>query len=531
MKRYKTRLFALFLSAVLVLSGVILAQGESPGTYDVDYRIYFTDSSHLMEFAEPRTGTVKNGTEIFVSFSNRVIVNGEIWETTEEPGPRMINGPGTDIFYIIYRKTGELPEPEDPDKEAKEILAEWILKAKQAEAEFTGRDISQIPDESVICDTEGKANQKLISAAALINDTASHDIYVIAKNIEPTGIALRTAYGTGIVYSNTVKDAVEIGEASYTVHRFGLQRVFGETCFHQYEVSVQTAANCTTRGKTVYICSLCGDEQIVYAAPLGHTDDNLDGTCDICGQPADAPIRDVRWHLGDIVSETIDGKEYTFRCIDEDYSDGEENHSGTALFLCDTVIPAGYGGEYREEEDALGHRIQVWYPGPIANFGTTNGYKTSKIRAFLDGSASKVATEVTIGISTAYNGATEEGKFSQLRDDGITSYSIGYQQMGAKLFVLSLEEALKYRNYLWKFGGSKTDNPETVTNGTCTMYWLRTPNGTTSDYDESDMCYVVDLSSGNIHPMYIAPKSSTGDPYIDTQTTVGVRPAFLIKNN
>lgn len=531
MKRRRIRLLAVFFTVVLVLSGTILTQGESPGTYDVDYRIVFTDESHQMTFAETRTGTVPNGTEVYIGFASEVIVDDEIWQTTETPGPRIMNGPGTEIFYIVYRKVGDLPEPEDPDREAKEILAEWILKARQADSELTGTDISLIPEESVICDTEGKAGQRLVSAAALIGDTSSHSVYIIARGIVPTGIALKTEYGARIVYSNTIRETVVIGGTKYTVHCFGLQRVFGDACFHRYEAVVTADPTCTVRGKTTYICSLCGDEQIVYAAPLGHVDEEHDGICDVCGMPADTPIREVRWHLGDTLSETIDGKSYTFRCIDEDYSDGDENHAGAALFLCDSVIPAGYKGEYREEEDADGHRIYVWYPGPIATFGSTNAYKTSNIRAFLDSAAPKVATEVTIGIPTAYTHATEKGKFSQLRDDGITSYSIGYQKMSAKLFVLSLEEALKYKNFLWKFGGSATDNPETVTSGTCTMYWLRTPNGTANDYDESGLAYVVDLSEGNIHPMYIAPKSSTGDPYIDSQTTVGIRPAFLISNH
>ena len=101
----------------------------------------------------------------------------------------------------------------------------------------------------------------------------------------------------------------------------------------------------------------------------------------------------------------------------------------------------------------------------------------------------------------------------------------------SKLFCLSVEEAVRYRQYLWKFNGSSTDNPETMRKGTCSGYWLRTPSGNASTYDETDAVYIVDLDRGNIHPAGIHPTGTTGDPYIDTQTTIGVRPVFLVDND
>ena len=244
-----------------------------------------------------------------------------------------------------------------------------------------------------------------------------------------------------------------------------------------------------------------------------------------------APPKDVHWYIGDTVTEMVGSDPCTFRCVDEDYVDFEQNHTHAALFLCDTVLPADFGGEYREEDDGTGHLRKIWHPGQIAEFGSTNNYKTSKTNTFLDSFEPKIAVVAEIGVSTSFTGQTEAGKFSQLRGESLTSYDIGSQIMQAKLFCLSLEEAVRYRQYLWKVRGSSTDNPETVTGGTCSGYWLRTPFGNASAFDGTEAVYVVDLVRGNIHPENIHPSGSAGDPFIDTQTTIGVRPAFLVPND
>ena len=251
----------------------------------------------------------------------------------------------------------------------------------------------------------------------------------------------------------------------------------------------------------------------------------------ILKKPEEGTVSDTHWNLGDTVSYEIDGVSYEFRCIDQNYSDKLENHTASALFLCEEVIPAGYGGEYLYEDDGSGHFEYIWHPGPISYFGESNDYKYSKIRSFLDDeTVQKVynAADLQIGIENAYTGASPEGKFDQISKTGLKAYPIGYQKMNARLFILSVDEALKYSDYLWKFNGSTADNPESQIESTCHSYWLRSPNGTSNDYPDTKMAYVVDLDLGNIHPEYVKPTGSTGDPYIDQQTNVGIRPAFTL---
>lgn len=521
----------LCLMALLAATGGIRTLGDCPGSYEVSWRVVYTDSTHTMTIADTKEGTCPNGTEIYVEFPNTVYVGREVWETAEIPGKRVISGPGLEIIYIIYEKTADLPEPEDPYAEAKGALAYWIQKAKEAESKLTGKEVSQIADDTILCDTEGKARLRLISAAGFVEDAGSHDVYLIARELVPTGICLKEAFGSGIVYSHEVMEEIEMGGDLCRVHRFGIRKSYGDVCSHKYEVTVNVEPTCIKRGVMRYRCSLCGEEKTVYQTATGHTDEDHDTICDVCEQSVDTPVRDTRWYLGDTVSEVVGGKTCLFRCVDEDYVDFEQNHTHCALFLCDTVLPASLGGEYREEDDGTGHLVKVWYPGPIAEFGTTGNYKKSKVKAFLDDSGSKVAKAAEIGVSTSFVGMTEAGKFSQLNDESLSAYDIGYQLMEAKLFCLSVEEAVRYRQYLWKFNGSSTDNPETMRKGTCSGYWLRTPSGNASTYDETDAVYIVDLDRGNIHPAGIHPTGTTGDPYIDTQTTIGVRPVFLVDND
>lgn len=521
----------MFLVVIIMLYRTILISAAGPGTYDVSWRVVYTDSTHAMTIAEMEEGTCLNGTEIYVGFPNTVYLGREIWETSDTPGKRMINGPGTEIIYIIYEHTGDLPEPEDPEADAKEALAGWIQKGKEAEAALCGKAVSDVADSSLICNTKGRADLRLLSAAEYIMDDALHDVYVIAKDIVPTGICLKEAYGVSVVYSNDEKEVLDIDGSVYRVTLFKIRKVYDTGCFHRWDTIIDTNPTCTERGVTRLKCSLCGTANTTYHAPLPHVDEGGDGTCDVCGQPTSTPPAANHWYLGDVMTEMVGDKLYSFRCIDEDYCDISGNHTGSALFLCDTVIDPTTGGRYVSEPDGSGGQHYVWYPGPIAYFGQNNNYKKSKIKDFLDASSVQSAKSSAIGVPTAYAGATETGRYSAMTDAGLRSYSIGYQQMSCNLFILSVEEALRYKEYLWKFNGSSADNPDTITGGTLNGYWLRTPHGATDDYDETDMVYVVDLVLGNIHPAYIKPQSSTGDPYLDTQTTVGIRPAFTIPND
>ena len=89
--------------------------------------------------------------------------------------------------------------------------------------------------------------------------------------------------------------------------------------------------------------------------------------------------------------------------------------------------------------------------------------------------------------------------------------------MYSSLFVLSVEEALQYKDYLWKFEDSLENNPETQYSTYCRGYWLRTLETNTDD-----MIYSVNLLDGKIEPVSV--KAFEDNDY----SVIGIRPAFAI---
>ena len=345
-------------------------------------------------------------------------------------------------------------------------LSAWIQKAKEAQAEMMNVKPENIPDHSLVCETEGKAEERLISAFSALSDGRMHEVWVIGKGIIPVGTCLKAAFGESVIYSNDEMDVFVKGGTEYRVHRFVMQK--------------------RDNGKED------GSSEETHKDP--HTPNH--------------------WEEGDETEAAVGGNRYCFTCIDSDYGGG-------ALFLCNTVIPADFGSEYADE---------YLSPGPLSFFGTTNDYRTSGIKAFLDLYGAPFMKDTVIKINESASGSTKEGKYGNTTGSGIQSCSIGYRQMTGEMFILSLDEALTYTDWLWKFNGSDTDNPKTVTGPFASAYWLRTPYGSAGDYADSGMVYVVDLEKGNIHPASVMPTVKTGDNYTDMFTAVGIRPAFVLEN-
>lgn len=208
------------------------------------------------------------------------------------------------------------------------------------------------------------------------------------------------------------------------------------------------------------------------------------------------------WNLGDKIMRDIDGETYDFYCIDETYGNVEDK---TALFLCDSVISADKGD------------------GMLSYFGASSDYKYSAIRLWLGGQEDfSDAKQINIGESYAYCGSTEEGRFRELDEENLNPVYIGKQNLMDKLFVLSVDEALQYRDYLWCFEGETEENPETQADVFARGYWLRTQADSGSD--EQAMVYVVDLENGNLRPEPVKGENADG-----TVSVIGVRPAFALE--
>lgn len=270
-------------------------------------------------------------------------------------------------------------------------------------------------------------------------------------------------------------------------------------------------------------------------------------------KPEPSGAERIHWNVGDLLEQKLNGESYLFRCIDQNFTDGV-NHRKAALFLCDEVIPADTGSEYVYEETADGTHAYVFHPGPIVNFGETSDYKYSRIRAWLKKAEEGIyqAEPYNTGVDYAYTGETAAGAFSGFSGSEFLPCYIGHQKMSDRLFILSVEEAVKYREELWRFEGSKGENPESQYESFAKGYWLRSPLGGTGGASE-EYVYAVDLAKGQIRPAPVepevsakngaaaAPEDETAEISAEKRTkamedttetavtsTFGVRPAFAL---
>lgn len=159
--------------------------------------------------------------------------------------------------------------------------------------------------------------------------------------------------------------------------------------------------------------------------------------------------QDRLWYTGDVQERSIAGITYTFRCIDPDYMDAAKRRG--ALFLCDEVI----GGD------------QSVYDTKNNNWGS------SGLRLWLNNNlenAENLMDTVTT-VRYSYSGSTTSYEAALNR---FTKAAVRTGDSVDKLFCLSLEEAIRYQDSLWKLHGA--DHNNYVNAGTYTMgYWLRTP--------------------------------------------------------
>ena len=132
-------------------------------------------------------------------------------------------------------------------------------------------------------------------------------------------------------------------------------------------------------------------------------------------------------------------------------------------------------------------------------------------------SPAKDISFIYTGVNTAYQGKTGLGEYEQFAFDDLEKLEKPFQIMEDQMFILSMEEAVKYRDFLWKFNGSSQNNPQSQYSAYSKGYYLRTPQYEGEDvFQYGKGIYVVDLGNGSLHPVDVS------------DTSMGIRPAFVI---
>ena len=309
--------------------------------------------------------------------------------------------------------------------------------------------------------------------------------------------------------SNTKIEEYEENGRRYVTCRIGFERQPDqEACTHRWETRILEAGTCLWGGKEELTCRLCGLRKVRSPAALGHLDADRDRLCDRCRDPlnGDEPIETGRWAVGDVQTRRLGKDTYQFRCVDDDYSSAGTDHQKYALFLCETVI--------RSDMDSTDSQKK------IITFGKNNNYKDSEIRKWLRDRCTGEAglqmgagalMPVNVGVCTAFLGQTSPGTEGEAAETELVKYTLLPQMMSDRMFLLSVEEALKYRKELWDIVSEESPYSR--------GYWLRTPvyqEGENGGFIYGTEAYAVDLRDGTIGPAEVSDGS------------FGLRPAYCL---
>lgn len=461
----------------------------------VDWELKFIEEGKAdREILKGQKGKTEEDKELSIDFPETIIGDDRYYYHSLVPSPWsvVVNGNGIQKYYIEYRKGDHLPDAPDTDAETKERLDHWLEIARKADISITGEEPA---DQQLITESQKEGNERLLNLVSMADGTDRKELYVIAKGYTPNASIIGQKFSTVKNISELFMERLTISGDTYTVLRVGFEKTYEEnTCSHDYEIIDKAAATCTENGHLTVRCKKCGKEETVILPAKGHADEDHDGICDVCQEPADELPEAVHYSIGDLQIRTIGDKLYLFRCIDDDFEDAIENSQKLALFLCDSIISSDINGVSKK-----------------LRFGDSNNYKYSKVRDWLlENANDDFVHETYIGIRKSYLGATTIGAYEQFSESNLVGESSGFQQLQDRVFILSVDEAIKYKDYLWKFNGSEENNPESQISAYSKGYYLRTPQ------TNGKGIYAVSLVDGNIRPVEVS------------DTSIGIRPVMAI---
>lgn len=191
------------------------------------------------------------------------------------------------------------------------------------------------------------------------------------------------------------------------------------------------------------------------------------------------------WYTGDTVNRELAGELYTFRCVDPDYCDADSDRVG-ALFVCDSII----GGD------------------ECVFDGKGNAWEASDLRSWLHAKLTDMSGLADAATTCSFTYAGKSANY-QVASRSFTKRSRPGEKVTDQIFCLSLEEALRYPNILWRLDGAEENNYTNA--GTYTAgYWLRTPAA-----GDGSKSYAVTYD-GRITPEKVDNRK------------IGIRPAFVV---
>ncbi len=305
----------------------------------IDWDIKFIEEGKPdREILKGQKGKTEEGKELFVNFPETIMGSDQYYYHSLVPSPWsvVVNGNGTQKYYIEYRKGDRLPELTDSDGDMKERLNYWLDVSGKTDQCITGeRPLTG----QLISESQAEANERLLNLVSMADGSDRIEIYVIARGYTPNAAIIRQKFPAVKNVSELSLEQLTIADETYTILRVGFEKTYDEnTCNHSYKMIDRVTPSCMNNGYKIIQCLKCKREETVILPAMGHIDTDHDGICDVCYQPVQEIPEAIHYSMGDVQYRAIGNKIYLFRCIDEDYEDSINNSQKAALFLCDSVI-------------------------------------------------------------------------------------------------------------------------------------------------------------------------------------------------
>jgi len=268
---------------------------------------------------------------------------------------------------------------------------------------------------------------------------------------------------------------------------------------HSYTEKITKEPTCTETGEKTYTCD-CGDSYTEEISATGHHFE--DGTCIDCGEKDPDAFEKIK--IGDTETRVIAGQTLEFICIDEAYVDATGKEVG-ALFIAKDFIS---GSELSMGTDHQSDFVKDW--------------ASNTARTELNGSNSDltdllaVNTTITKAYSNIKSGGTTINYDMQTIDLYGTASDYDASETLDRVFILSLEEAIKYNkvniggkeiSVMWDLNCDGTVEFKSGSKGRY-GYFLRTPiaskyNNSAYEIDYRGSVMTANTNLYGIRPCYV----------------------------
>ncbi|MDR1550309.1 MAG: hypothetical protein LBT06_17225, partial [Hungatella sp.] len=160
----------------------------------IDWNLYFIEKGNPSnEILKAQKGQTEEDRQLVIDFPETILGTDRHYyhSLASSPWSVIVNGNGTQKYYIEFEKGDYLPEEPDPDQEAKVKLEKWLEISKAADIIISGQEPSY---QQLITMSIEECNERLLNLVSMADGTERKEIYLIAKRHEPNTVIVSQTF-------------------------------------------------------------------------------------------------------------------------------------------------------------------------------------------------------------------------------------------------------------------------------------------------------------------------------------------------